>query len=208
MKLIYDKEQLLEIVTYLSEKYTSKESTSISYEAAEKLMTAVIYCLKEYTVDQQEQAALQNLPANRVDNKNEITVMEAYKKGYQLVIKKTKMAKELYKIILQDFCSYQNRSMEDTIIKGMPCFFKKYDPIFAPQDTILLLDYPVVRMEEIINHMSGIDAIYEYLLRYRSEQKFLRNFPQEYILEKLKSYHTDYEELLENIGCIIKDSED
>ena len=34
----YEMEQLIPIVARLSEKYTSKESTSISYEKAEQLM--------------------------------------------------------------------------------------------------------------------------------------------------------------------------
>ena len=44
----YEMNELLPIVAKLAEKYTSKESSSITYERAEYLMEAVIYCINEY----------------------------------------------------------------------------------------------------------------------------------------------------------------
>ena len=41
----YEMEELVPLVGKLEEKYTGHESTSITYEKAEQLMEAVIYCI-------------------------------------------------------------------------------------------------------------------------------------------------------------------
>ena len=51
--LEYEIEELIPIVIRLAEKYTSKESTSITYEAAAHLMEAVQYCIREYVQEEQ-----------------------------------------------------------------------------------------------------------------------------------------------------------
>ena len=38
-------EELLPVVAKLAERYTSKESSSVSYKTAEQLMGAVVYCI-------------------------------------------------------------------------------------------------------------------------------------------------------------------
>ncbi len=43
----YEMEELVPIVGKLAEKYTAFESTSVSYEKAEQLMGAVLYCIHE-----------------------------------------------------------------------------------------------------------------------------------------------------------------
>lgn len=43
----YEIEELVPIVAELAKKYTGYESTSITYEKAEQLMGAVLYCIQE-----------------------------------------------------------------------------------------------------------------------------------------------------------------
>lgn len=45
--MTYKMEELLPVVGKLAEKYTSFESTSVTYEKAEQLMGAVLYCIRE-----------------------------------------------------------------------------------------------------------------------------------------------------------------
>ena len=47
MSVWYEMEELVPIVGRLARKYTSGDSTSISYEKAEQLMGAVLYCIRE-----------------------------------------------------------------------------------------------------------------------------------------------------------------
>ncbi len=54
----YEIEELIPVVGKLAEKYTSGESTSISYERAELLMEAVLYCIHELEQNCQDSLTL------------------------------------------------------------------------------------------------------------------------------------------------------
>ncbi|MFT4006898.1 MAG: DUF6179 domain-containing protein, partial [Lacrimispora sp.] len=43
-------EELIPVVAELADKYTGKESTSITYDKANQLMGAVLYCIQEYEI--------------------------------------------------------------------------------------------------------------------------------------------------------------
>lgn len=82
----------------------------------------------------------------------------------------------------------------------MPEFFRWYDVSFEPQNTILTLDYPILKD---ISEFTGIDLIYDYILCICLEQKFLKCFPEKYVKNILYRYHEEYEDLLENICEIV-----
>ena len=44
---MYDMNELLPVVAMLTKRYTGIESSSVSYEKANQLMGAVIYCIQE-----------------------------------------------------------------------------------------------------------------------------------------------------------------
>ena len=44
---MYEPEELLPLVARLAKKYTGGESTSVTYETAQYLMEAVLYCINE-----------------------------------------------------------------------------------------------------------------------------------------------------------------
>lgn len=72
----YELAELLPIVESLSRKYTRNESTSISYETAQQLMEAVLYCIQEM------KSAPADLPAAV------LSPADAYAFGYEAVLKK------------------------------------------------------------------------------------------------------------------------
>lgn len=195
--LEYDIEELLILVKELTDIYTGKESTSITYEAAQSLMGAVLYCIRENerSLDIHEGAETAVSHVGKF-----ATAGEAYDRGYRLVTEKVKRANEIYSEIIREFKDYGNRAYYDTVVEGMPEFFRWYEPRLRPADHILLLDYPVL---EQLHHLEGVDLIYPYLKCIRLEQKFLSRFPEDYVREVLIHYHSDYEELLINLCAII-----
>lgn len=178
-------EELIPTVAWLVEKYTSKESTSVPYETAERLMEAVLYCMREAGDG-----------AGLVTTTKSGSARELYDWGYQCVLEKTKRTKTLYEALLEDFESYGNLCLADTILKGMPAFFTAYDPRFYPQNHILTLDYPTIRGLE---GACGVDAIERYLRYVALEQQFLRQFPRDYVRRELAGY----EELFVNLCEIV-----
>lgn len=191
----YKMEELLPIVAKLTEKYTSKESSSVTYETARTLMNAVLYCIKE-------EASAEVVSENTGTSlKTEISdAKSAYEEGYRMVVQKTVRAKELFERINKNFRAYGNRSYYDTVIKGMPAFFLNYDARFNPQDHILTLDYPTIMQ---LDGLCGVDAIERYLYFVSFEQLFMGAFPEEVIVDVLTRYHRGYKGLFINICSIV-----
>lgn len=189
----YEMEELLPIVKKLTEKYTSKESTSITFEKAKQLMGAVKYCINETKQGEVDTKELQTMDQME-------SAMSCYERGYQLVIKKVKRVKEEFESLVISFESYGNRNYYDTIVKGMPAFFLHYDARFEPQNHILTLDYPTIMQ---LDNRCGIDAIEYYLKWIKLEQLFLHRFSENYIRNVLRAYHEEYEDLFMNLCSIV-----
>lgn len=183
----YRPEELLPLVKELSEKYTGKASTSITYEAAQQLMKAVLYCIQEYTFGAGKDVLC---PGKKV------SAREAYELGYELVLKKTQDARECYNQVVEYFDSYGNRAYEETFRKGIPEFFLWYDAKLKPQDHILTLDYPVLGNDV---KARGIDRMYEYLWCIDKEQQFLLRFPKAYVRTVNRERYPEYEEYFINV---------
>ena len=190
----YTMEELLPVVGKLTEKYTGFSSTSVTYETARQLMEAVLYCLREA-----EAEALKTGKDN-VAAASDTDLWLLYQQGYEVVLEKTARAKKVYEQIIANFHSFGNRCYEDTIIRGMPEFFVRYDARFRPQDHLLTLDYPILRP---VGKRSGIDAVYFYLSCVLLEQRFLGRLPEPYGKAVLEHFHGDYEELILNVASVI-----
>ena len=157
-------------------------------------MEAVLYCLREA-----EAEALKTGKDN-VAAASDTDLWLLYQQGYEVVLEKTARAKKVYEQIIANFHSFGNRCYEDTIIRGMPEFFVRYDARFRPQDHLLTLDYPILRP---VGKRSGIDAVYFYLSCVLLEQRFLGRLPEPYGKAVLEHFHGDYEELILNVASVI-----
>ena len=78
----YEMQELVPIVAKLAEQYTGFESTSITYEKAEQLMEAVLYCIHE----------METAGKNTLSAGEKIPAQQAYELGRKLVEQKTKAA--------------------------------------------------------------------------------------------------------------------
>lgn len=183
----YALEELLPVVAELTGKYTSGESTSITYEKANQFMEAVIYCIGE------------NEGENVLISNAAISAGKAYRLGYEKVIEKVKQTQEKYNTMILNFCAYGNENYYDTVIRALPGFFHYYNAMFAPQDTIITMDYPTLCP---IQNASGIDAVEKYVKYIDLEQKFLGAFPEEYVCEILRRFQAGYEKQFYNLCSI------
>ena len=174
----------------LAEGYTSKESTSITYDKAQQLMGAVLY-----SIHKGEKAEHFSLV-----QKDEMPLERMYAIGAKCVEEKTKETLNLYNEIMTHFSSYENKCLNDTVVKGLPEFFKWYDCKYEPQNTILTLDYPIL---VDLSEYTGIDKIYDYILCIQMEQKFLNKFSSEYVMEILSKYDKQYRLIIDNICEIV-----
>lgn len=188
----YEMEELVPVVAALAEKYCGIDSTSVTYERAQQLMEAVQYCIGELYKESRQSGRIfsEKLPPK-----------EAYELGRKCVEEKTKEALKLYHSLLTCFDAYENRCLEETVLKGIPEFFRRYDIVFAPQETVIFLDYPV-QMD--LSGYTGVDAVYLFLKEVADEQKYLAGFQRESILEALRRYSPEYRDIIENVRGIFQ----
>lgn len=186
----YKMEELVPIVGKLAEKYTANESTSITYEKAEQLMGSILYCIHE----------LKEINGNSLALNEKMPAQNAYEIGAIYVKEKTEKALNLYNRIMSEFYHYENQCLYDTFVKGIPEFFKWYDIQFEPQNTILTLDYPVMKD---ISGYSGIDKIFEFIKCIGLEQKFLKSFPAGYVTNILSKIDRNWKWSMDNICEIV-----
>lgn len=196
----YKIEQLLPLAAELADRYTSKESTSVTYETAGALMEAVLYYMKECEDEGNAVIRQGSMPG----------VREIYRRGAGLVIEKARRARVLHDAIIRDFEDYGCMNYRDTIQKGMPGFFLHYDPVFAPGRHILSLDYPLLCGNP---PLCGVDLIFEYLKGIWTEMQFLNRFHPDMVRRLLSQVSPEYKELyLDNlcdpvlfhvVGCML-----
>lgn len=184
----YSMEELLPVVADLTRRYTAGDSTSVTYERAEYLMEAVLYCIHECDAPY------------ALSGEKGLSAQEAYSLGLKKVKEKVDRSKQQYQKLMESFCAYGNRNYEDTVTKAIPGFFARYDIYFAPQENIITMDYPVLKRME---HLCGINAIETYISSICLEQCFLAWFDRKDVLRILGKFQRNYTQYFYNICRII-----
>lgn len=181
--------ELLPVISELAQQYTGCDSTSITYEKAQSLMEAILFCLREYS-----DSCADTLVSR------DISVKEQYITGRKLLSDKVEEIRKIWNEISIRFADFGVKCLCDTVQKGIPQFLKRYDIRYCPQDTILTLDYPVLTD---CSDMAGADAVYAYMRAIRTEQMFLDAFDRNYIVRILEKYDSDYRDMIDNICSIV-----
>ena len=182
----YPQEELIAVVAELATEYTGYEHSSVSYERAQGFMEAVLYCINES----------ENAGGGMLLSRD-ASVKEMYESGRRIATEKVGRLRELYNELVPEFEDYGVVCLRDTVVRGIPAFLLRYDVKFAPQETLLTLDYPVL---EDLGNSSGIDRVLNYTACIAAEQRFLEKFGTAYVTKVLlREYDESYEDLKENI---------
>lgn len=172
----YSQEDLLHlmgIVKNLAKKYTGNDSSSITYNTAQMLMEAV-----QYTISI-------NLMSNHADinlYKGTLEYEKLYSMGKEKLNELFRDALEDYQRLLEDFDDFGISNYRHTVVDGLSAFFLHYDFHYRPQDHLLTLDYPIIN-DDI--HQSGILRIKHYLRGIILENKILKLYPREDIIQRI-----------------------
>lgn len=186
----YQLEELIELVAKLSNQYVSAESSSVTYETAQRLMDAVIYTIRSQNQIIDDTSVMSKLP----------TAKKAYEAGNMFLKEKVIHTMKRYNDMVGDFDDYHNHCLKDTVIKGMPEFFKWYDLKYNPQNTLLTLDYPILKD---LSQLEGIWRIEAYLDCIVLEQLFLSKFDKALVIEILSTYDVSYRLMIDNLCEIV-----
>ena len=185
---LYGMEELLLVLAVLTRKFTSGESSSVSYERAGHLMEGIRYTIYFYERE-----------GNLVGGKKP-EATEAWRIGQELLTRRMREVKERYQTLCGTFRDYGNRNLRDTFGMALPGFLERYDQKYAPQETIITMDYPVLSKTP---GLTGILAIDQYLDAITAEQNFLQRFPEEYVKGILMRFQKDYQSQFFNLGRIV-----
>lgn len=180
-------EEILLVLAELTGKYTSGESSSVTYEKAQQLMGAILYCIR-------------GCGQNHVPSSKRLSARQAYLAGYEIVLQKVKKTRENYNEMISSFCSYGNKNYDDTVTKAVAGFFLYYDARFAPQETLITMDYPTLRN---VGTRTGIDAVEDYVKWISLEQEFMGQMPESYVCDILRRFQRSYQKQFYNICRIV-----
>ena len=187
----YAAEDLIPIVAALARKYTSGESTSLPYERVRVLRDAAVYCIRHFfDASGNESLIPENIPAK-----------EAYRQGYDIVCRKVKDTLLRYNSFRETYYHYGNIAYRETVEKGLPAFFLYYDPMFAPTETIITMDYPVLELDV---SLEGIDRIAQYVDLLFEEHRYLQRYPKNFVIDELRTFHPQYEKEIFNLREIVE----
>lgn len=192
----------LSLLAKQTEKYNNGDSSSIPVEAAQNLLTSIMYTIGVYLKTYAD-------PDHAVASVQKDGIYTLYEKGSVRINRLVKSAKTLYSSITGSLMQTQNVFYSSTIVDGIKGFFKLYYPQFTAHEIHITADYPVY------NHMeklAGIEFIQKYLECIYYENLFCVQFPAEAVHNLLCGYDEHYEHILFNIyeivlsaaiGCIL-----
>ena len=183
--------EVMPIVAQLSRKYTGNDSTSVSYETAQQLMEAALFCIQ---AGEERARRTGEIAHGREDARS------LYEAGVESIQQQAILCRMKYERILQGFRSYGVRALEENIRVQIPHFLTHYDILFRPQEHGISLDYPTLVP---IDAMHGAGAVSAFLTGIALEKRFLRAFPEAYVLEALKFFSEGYEELPINVCSVV-----
>lgn len=169
--------------------YTKDESSSVMVEEAESIMYGIDYTIGVYL----RQFRDINIIGDKLINEK---LSYMLKEGYDIIVKKVEMNKQLLRKIMKNKLKVSNYSYNDTIDYGISIFFKSYDSFFKAHETPGDIDYQLFRGD---NNYIGIEYIENYLNILNIENEFCKNFDSVEINQLLKGYDENSDLMLINI---------
>lgn len=169
-----------------TERFTMGDSSSIPIETAEELLKSICFSINIYLKSNNDSISL-------LKNKDMDTLLEL---GWSKIELEIKTGKELLNEAKINALPIENISYYDTL-QEIGVFFKKYDYQFFAHEIPCSIDYQLC--QAVSEELFGIEYINEYLRRFIIENKLCKRFDIEKIKMLLKSYCSDYKELLINI---------
>jgi len=166
---------ILQILQELITKYTKGESTSVTTETAESILTSIMYAADAYLFGLEE-------PEKAITYLKTIDVRQIYERGVEEVGQCLEESKQLYKEITANKLEVPVDAYNLTIDESLPLFLRKYGIIFDAHNTMASIDYPLA-IDDM--RLQGVFYIKEYLKRLKQENEFCAKFNQQELLDLL-----------------------
>lgn len=177
-EMIRIQSEFMQILQELIKKYTQGESTSVTTETAESIMTSIMYAADAYLFSFEE-------PEKAITYLNTFDFRQIYAKGVEKVSQCFEETKQLYKEITVNKLKVPVDAYNMTIDESLPIFLRKYNIIFDAHNTMASIDYPLA-IDDM--RLQGVFYMKQYLERLKMENEFCTMFDQRKLLDLLVHY--------------------
>ena len=178
--------RLVDLLAWQTRKYTKGESTSVTVETAQELLSSLRYTLAvvtEGTGMLYKQLLTEELPP-------------LIRQGQAMLQARLEQTKRLYAAVCQTAPDIRNGYYADTL-RGIDDYFKCYDLYFFAHLKPPCIDYPLLIAAD--ESLQGLDFTEQYLKRVLTENLFLRRFDGSAVRELLSAVDGDIEEAYLNL---------
>lgn len=199
--LISDKEverfqgKLLELLSYVTFKYTKGESSSVMEDIAKRMADSSLYLLGlSLRTMESRSEALGNLLGGNLPT--------IYEKGIVIANKLLSDCKKQYNSIVKAFVTCGNEALSNSLKVTVRIYLQKYPQKvkFFAHELPTIIEYDLYHP---IENCVGIEYINEYLLRLSIENSFLKLFAGDELLSLFKAFDSEYKDLLFNLFEVV-----
>ena len=179
--------RLVDLLAWQTRKYTKGESTSVTVETAQELLSSLRYTLAivtEETGMPYKQLLTEELPL-------------LIRQGQAMLQDRLEQTQRLYAAVCQTALDIRNGYYADTL-RGIGEYFKRYDLYFFAHLKPPCIDYPLLLAAD--ESLQGLDFTEQYLKRVLTENLFLRRFDGSAVRELLSAVDGDIEEAYLNLS--------
>lgn len=178
--------KLWKLLKHHTELYTAGDSSSVSVETAQELITSICFTMDTYR--KENHLSLKQMVTRDWD--------KIFQEAVNIIQEKIEQGKREYQAVCLNIPALQNDFLYDTL-KNIGNFFKQYDFYFFAHQIPCSIDY--ILCNPVPDDFLGIVYIREYLRRLKMENNFLRQFDIAKERGLLHSYCPDYNGLLINL---------
>ncbi|MBO0996020.1 DUF6179 domain-containing protein [Bacillus sp. SD088] len=170
--------QLMSILEKLIRRYTQGESSSVTSETADSILSSVLYAVDAYLLHFSD-------PEKAIDVLKNGNVKNGYDQGIDLIRHCFEETKQLYKEIYNHKLDVAVEAYNLTIDESIPVFLKKYGIIFDAHNTMASIDYPLA-IDDL--SIQGVYYLRQYLTHLKMETQFCLLYNKDDIQSVLVNY--------------------
>lgn len=173
-------------------RFTHGESSSVKVETAQSILLSLLFTVSLALKEMPEiEAQLKALTEEGMEN--------LHTRGREAIKAKFLRAKALLNAVKHSRIKTENEAYNQTVDTAIPGFFTMYDLYYAAHGLPCMIDYPLA-VE--VTDRAGIEFIEVFLQRLAWENAFCAQFSTEELTQLFTGYHSDFNELLENIALL------
>lgn len=187
--------RLLELLSYITFKYTKGESSSVMEDVAKRFADSSLYLigLKLRTFESRSDA-LDVLLHNNLTS--------LYEDGIVIGSKLLGDCKKQFNSIVKAFVTCGNEALSSSLKGTVKLYLQKYSRAvkFFAHEIPTIIEYDLYHP---IDNFEGIEYINDYLLRLSIENEFLKLFGGDALISLFKSFDKEYKESLFNLFEVV-----